>query len=355
MPFFTNAEYADMHLMYGLAEGNAAAAVRLYQERFPQRRLPNRLTFEAVDRRLRQDGRIQPAGPQPRARAIPEAVEDEVLTIFEDEPESSTRQVGRRLGVNHTLVWKILRSHRFHPFHVQKVQGLNPADYPRRTAFCQWFLAKVNDIDFPRDLLVTDEANFSRDGIINLHNKHQWSQLNPHATCVRSHQVQFSLNVWCGIVGDNLIGPYFLEPRLNGVAYLQFLRDDLPELLEDVPLGLVNRMWFMHDGAPPHFSIAVRNYLNATFPLRWLGRGGPVEWPARSPDLNPCDFFLWGHLKDLVYQTEVPDVEELRRRIIHGCQTIRETPGIFQRVRESFVRRANVCLNAGGEHFEQFL
>ena len=25
---------------------------------------------------------------------------------------------------------------------------------------------------------------------------------------------------------------------------------------------------------------------------RWLGRRGPHEWPARSPDLTPCDFFL---------------------------------------------------------------
>ncbi|KAJ4429330.1 hypothetical protein ANN_26334 [Periplaneta americana] len=38
---------------------------------------------------------------------------------------------------------------------------------------------------------------------------------------------------------------------------------------------------------------------------RWIGRGGPVAWPAQSPDLTPLDFFLWGCMKEKVYQTEV--------------------------------------------------
>ncbi|KAJ4442536.1 hypothetical protein ANN_04123 [Periplaneta americana] len=55
-----------------------------------------------------------------------------------------------------------------------------------------------------------------------------------------------------------------------------------------------------HDGASPHFDRRVRNRLNATFPDRWIGRGGPVPWPPRSPDLSPLDFFLWGDVKRFV-------------------------------------------------------
>ncbi|GBL73687.1 hypothetical protein AVEN_230681-1 [Araneus ventricosus] len=40
------------------------------------------------------------------------------------------------------------------------------------------------------------------------------------------------------------------------------------------------------------------------YPGRWIGRGGPVLWPPRSPDLTSLDFFLWGHLKELVYRDE---------------------------------------------------
>jgi len=44
-------------------------------------------------------------------------------------------------------------------------------------------------------------------------------------------------------------------------------------------------MYFHHDGAPPHSSREVRNFLNYRFPGRWIGRSGPHNWPARSPDL----------------------------------------------------------------------
>ena len=54
----------------------------------------------------------------------------------------------------------------------------------------------------------------------------------------------------------------------------------------------------MQDGAPPHFGIVVREWLNAQIPGRCMGRHGSQEWPARSPELTPCDFFLWGWLKE---------------------------------------------------------
>jgi len=55
----------------------------------------------------------------------------------------------------------------------------------------------------------------------------------------------------------------------------------------------IDELVFMHFGAPPHFALGVRAWLNQKFPGRWLGRRGPHEWPARSPDLTLCDIFLW--------------------------------------------------------------
>jgi hypothetical protein len=60
--------------------------------------------------------------------------------------------------------------------------------------------------------------------------------------------------------------------------------------------------WFQHDGTPPHFSRRAREILDQQYPDRWIGRGGPRNWPARSPDLNPLDFFLWGHVKKYCVQ-----------------------------------------------------
>ncbi|CAH0395505.1 unnamed protein product [Bemisia tabaci] len=76
---------------------------------------------------------------------------------------------------------------------------------------------------------------------------------------------------------------------------------------------------FQQDGAPPHYALAVRAYLHNEFPGRWIGRRGPIEWPPRSPDLSPLDFFLWGHLISVIYQTTPANLAELRQRKLDEC------------------------------------
>lgn len=88
----------------------------------------------------------------------------------------------------------------------------------------------------------------------------------------------------------------------------------------------------MYDGAPAHYTLNVRRILYVAFEQNWIGRGGSVPWPARSPDLNPIDFQVWGHFKYLVYSVPVHDVDTLRHQIIESCEVIRNQPGIFERV-----------------------
>jgi hypothetical protein len=101
-----------------------------------------------------------------------------------------------------------------------------------------------------------------------------------------------------------------------------FLLHDLPKLLEDVPLTIKIRMWYMHGGAPAHSSRAVRNVLSNTYFARWIGRGEPNAWSPRSPDLNPLDFYLWEHLKLLVYAAPVDSEGALHQRIVDDYQQL---------------------------------
>ena len=68
----------------------------------------------------------------------------------------------------------------------------------------------------------------------------------------------------------------------------------------------------------------------------------PIPWSARSPDLNPLDYFLWGNLKSLVFETPVETNMELVGRIVAACNVIQDTPGIFVRVQQNLVRRYHV-------------
>jgi hypothetical protein len=83
------------------------------------------------------------------------------------------------------------------------------------------------------------------------------------------------------------------------------------------PPGIINDLILMQDGAPPHFALDVRDWLDRRFPGCWLGCRGPHEWPARSHNLTPCDFFLWGWAKEEVYRTKPTTLNELEDRIRH--------------------------------------
>jgi hypothetical protein len=58
---------------------------------------------------------------------------------------------------------------------------------------------------------------------------------------------------------------------MTGQNYLEFLQNELPEQLEDVPLATRIAMYLQHDGAP-HYTRLVVQHLNDTFPSRWIGR-----------------------------------------------------------------------------------
>ena len=114
-------------------------------------------------------------------------------------------------------------------------------------------------------------------------------------------------------------------------------------------------MYFQHDGAPPHYTRHVREYLNESFPNLWLGRGGPVAWAPRSPDLTPLDCYLWGHMKTLVYETKVESRAALHDRTFAAAEHISNHPDNVASATWSLLMRAENCLATGGGHFEQLL
>ena len=247
-------------------------------------------------------------------------------------------------------MWRAVHEEDLHPYHVHRVQRLEPGDPAQRMDFCHWITAHPHLLSV---ILFTDEASFTRDGINNSRNVRAWSYDNPHGTSVTKFQRGFSVNVRCGLLGNKLIGPFVLDNNLTGNTYEVFLRNELPGLLEDMPLMIRSQMYFQHDGAPPHYPRHVREYLNEFFRNSWLGRGGTAAWPPRSPDLTPLDYYLWSHIKTLLYETKVDSREELRLRIFAAAE--RNHPDNIAFATQSLLMRAENCIATGGRHFEQLL
>nr|CAH7742507.1 unnamed protein product [Callosobruchus chinensis] len=150
-----------MHYLYGLADGNALQAKRLYEERFPDRNVPDARTFSNLHRRLCEKGSFdQDNHLKVQLIAKTPEIEDAVLNAIEEDPGLSIRKIANNLNITHVLVRRIFHDFLLYPYNIQWVQVLLPHDFPLRINFCQWFLQKVHESPLFNFFLFTDEAMF---------------------------------------------------------------------------------------------------------------------------------------------------------------------------------------------------
>lgn len=353
MEILSQQQKIEMILIYGESGRNINDALTLYAQRFPES-VPSRASFYRVVRNFITDGSVQPKKRKRQVTVTGVDKEIAILAAVTHDPHVSTRQLSRDSGMSLSSVWKVLKRNNYHPYHISLHQELHGNDFENRVTFCQWAVQQIQgNPNFFYLVLFTDESSFTNHGNVNRHNMHYWSVENPHWLREVEHQRPWSVNVWCGIIGDQLIGPYFIDGNLNGEKYRNFLENQLPILLEDLSLEVRHNMWFQHDGCPAHYAVIAREVLNREFNGRWIGRGGPVNWPARSPDLTAPDFYLWGYLKNRVYQ-EVPTTRDnMIERIRSACAQI--SPDTIRSCVESFKARINKCIEVRGHHFEHLL
>jgi len=80
----------------------------------------------------------------------------------------------------------------------------------------------------------------------------------------------------------------------------------------------------------------------------WALQNGPVEWPPRSCDLTPVDFFLCGHVKLLIYANKQTTLEKLRKNIKREIANI--SADVCQRVVQNWLQRIDCCKCDHGGH-----
>lgn len=156
--------------------------------------------------------------------------------------------------------------------------------------------------DFSKFIIFSDEAHFQLDGYVFKQNCRYSSDESPMELQPATQYAE-KVTVWCGFWCGGVIGPYFFENdagqsvTVNGEHYRSMLENFFwPEI---AGLDLKN-IWFQQDGAAYHTADVTMNLLKTKFGNQIISWNGPVNWPAWSCDLTPCDFFLWGFLKDRV-------------------------------------------------------
>ena len=230
-------------------------------------------------------------------------------------------------------------------------QELKPLDHLKRRNFSNWALDKLEENEeFHRKMIFSDEAHFWLNGFVNKRNMRYWSATNPNVLLEAPLHPQ-KVTVWCGFHAGGVIGPYFFVDEndrhitVNGERYHAMLEDYLwPELDE---LDIID-IWFQQDGATSHTARVTIDLLKSNFGEPVSSRNGPVEWPPRSCDLTPLDFFLWVHIKSLVYANKPATLDDLKDNIQREIANIPFK--MCARLVENWVQRIDRCKRACGGH-----
>ena len=243
-----------------------------------------RQTSSALNRRR--------SGPS-RTRTAQENV-TAVADSIEQSPRRYIRKHAFALHMSATSVHRILhRSLHMHPYKIMVVQELSERDYETCTNLSRDILQSIPPTSVT---ICSDEAHFYLSGMVNK----QTSDIG--------HK----------IILVNSTNDHFIVRRLSfGVSTSHTSRRSL---------GILQDM----------------------FPSQVISLRGDIGWPPRSPDLNPCDFFLWGYVKSKVYEHRPSTLEHLKAAITEEINAIPHN--MLERVMVNFRERLQNCIDIGSRH-----
>jgi hypothetical protein len=203
-------------------------------------------------------------------------------------------------------------------------------------------LKRIDDDEtFLHQICFTDEAPFHMNGCVYQHNCRIWGSEQPNEIheCVHGSA---KVSVWCGLLCDRVVGPFFLQraPLLEAFTRI-CLKIIFPT---NWRLGETGNLVIFKQAGAPHFCRPVHKALNEKFPDSWIGRGGPIFWPLRSPGSYPNGLLLVGiHQENCVWW---------RFGITAAIATV--TPDMIQRIWHEIEYHLDICQATNRVHVEMY-
>jgi len=237
-----------------------------------------------------------------------EEARNQLKSMISEDYTLSSRKAASAIGVSQTLIISILNDDlHVKPYKQQEWHKLEYHDYEKRVQFATWYLSLHSITNF--FLSCCDEVYFYLTLPINKQNNRSWLHERPmNGIEVPLHDEK--LLVWCAMSAEGIIGPYFFEETVNQHNYLKMLQTYFWRRHVHTPNYA--KYYFLQDGATPHTADIVQNWLSEKFSKKIVDK---KKWPPRSPDLNPCDYFLWGYLKSVVYKPLPKTLDDLKANI----------------------------------------
>lgn len=336
---------------YGLGQISYKGVVRHFEQQFPGISISD-VTVKSIATKFSRTGTVENRKKKKRRLDEDDAATVLALGDVRANGKISLRRRAAELGVSKSHLQRIFKINKIIPYKPKFCHTLEPNDEGKRLDFCLWIGEKcLTERNFENNIIFSDEASFTTNGVVSSQNCRYWSDENPNFRINCRRQYSKKVNVWCAVSYDGIIGPYFLDGNLNQYAYLEILQNYLQNYLNEMNLAKRQKIYYQQDGCSAHSTLLIRNYLDNTFGEKWIGRFGPQPYPPRSPDLTIMDFYFWGKLKQQVYTDNFDnDLERLKNKI---TDVIRAIP--LEEIRRSykeFRKRVELCSNLGGALFE---
>lgn len=338
--------------------GSVRETYRALRPFYGRHNRPSEQTIRATMNRFRtKHTLIDNSHPQRRRTVRTEEVVARVERSVAEDPNESIRHRAQQLQLCPSTVWKILRKDLgLRAYKIQLVQELKPRDHHARRTFGEWAENKIAvDHHFHHKILFSDEAHFWLNGYVNKHNSRIWSAEQPEAFIETPLHPQ-KITVWCALWAGGIIGPYVFKDdagqnvTVNGERYRSMITDFFVPQLNGVN---VEQLWFQQDGATCHTAGDTIRLLQETFGERIISRNAAVNWPPRSCDITPMDYFLWGYVKSLAYANKPQTLDDLETNIRRIIADIRLQ--LLEKVVENWTSRLRFLRASRGAHMPEII
>ncbi|GFW85841.1 DUF4817 domain-containing protein [Trichonephila clavipes] len=234
--------------------------------------------------------------------------------------------------------------------------AIHQNDHQARRRSVEWAQNEIAVVpDFHKRNLFSDEAHFWLNGYVNKQNCRIWSEANPQVY-VETPLHPEKLIVWCALWAGGIIGPYFFKNdeghnvTVNGDRYRAMITNFfIPELNNHD----IQELWFQQDSSTCHTARATIDLLKDTFVDRLISRFGPVNWPPRSCDLTPLNYFLWSYVKSLVYADKPQTLDHLEDNIRRVIADIR--PQMLEKVIENWTSKLDYIRASRGSPMPEIM
>jgi len=297
----------------------------------------------------RQDVEDDPRSGRPSTSRTDANVE-RVRQAVRGDRRMTVRLIASELDMNRDSVWKIITE----DLGMRKICAkmvpklLTDEQKDRRLQVCKDILERLDtEPDLLRRVITGDESWVFEYDPETKRQSLQWKSLTsprPKKARMSKSNVKVMLITFFDVKG--IVHMEFLPQgqTINQHVYKDILKRLLRAVREKRQDLWQTKSWLLHhDNAPAHNALSVRQFLaekNITV----------LEQPPYSPDLAPCDFFLFPKLKGVIKGTRFADVDAIKRAVTVELRRIpRES---FQGCMDAWQKRMGKCSRAEGDYFE---